>query len=229
MSTIRIAASGPSMQRRSERQHVRAVVLAGSTARSVSFAHIAARTPRTLFAAIAEPMPAPSMTIPASTLPSRDASRDRPGNIGIVYRVGRVCAHVERRPCRARADGRRARASAQRRCDRCRWPRGDVGDGRQIARAATHRRSRRERRSRGAPPACLAPAASRGRRGQLDGRPRVDRPRVGLGDDVESFHDRSPVTSAFTNRTRSAPRCTAGSGTSRRSRARSRRRNDPRS
>ncbi len=84
----------------------------------VSLTHIAARTPRTLFAAIADPMPAPSIAIPASDSPLGHASRDRTGDIRIVYRVGRVCSHVEHRQTAAaqmsheRAFDRQARVIA---------------------------------------------------------------------------------------------------------------------
>ena len=50
----------------------------GRSGRASAFRHIAARMPRTLLAAIAEPSPAPSMTMPASASPRGDRLRHAP-------------------------------------------------------------------------------------------------------------------------------------------------------
>ena len=53
----------------------------------VSVVAITARMPSTLFAAIADPMPAPSMTMPASASPRATASRHARRDVRIVHRI----------------------------------------------------------------------------------------------------------------------------------------------
>ena len=57
--------------------------------------HIAARAPSNLVGGDAEPMPAPSITMAASTSLRATSRADLGGDVGIVHRIGAVGADVE--------------------------------------------------------------------------------------------------------------------------------------
>ena len=67
--------------------------------------HSAARTPGTLFAAIAEPMPAPSTRMPSARLPAPHRARHRQRQVRVVHRLRREGPEVAERTAQARPAG----------------------------------------------------------------------------------------------------------------------------
>ena len=129
----------------------------------VSVGHIAARMPRTLFAAIADPMPAPSIAIPASASSRATLVATAAGNVRVVYRLGacRCLTSSTAMPRPRRCATRPLHLPG--RYDRSRSPRGGCPRPAQGRQPSTCRRSRRGSRSPAARPACPAPAASHAR------------------------------------------------------------------
>ena len=154
----------------------------------VSVEHIAARMPRTLLAAIAEPIPAPSIAIPASDSPRDDALGNGGRDIRIVDRFRAVGADVcHRNPSSAQVlDERPLHCQA-----------GVIvadGDAPDVVRRREIRRKSFVARTRSND--SHAPGRQRVTRerrhvtggGELHRGADIERPRVGLCDDVEFFH-----------------------------------------
>ena len=154
----------------------------------VSVVAIAALIPRTLLAAIADPMPAPSITMPASASPRETARPTGCRDVRVIDRVGRCPCHDRRPPGRDRAASAiRSRRSVMpvwslamatrpdigRRSEpELVWRRAALADDRDPALA---QRVERERRDVSAPRQQHRLAA-------------LQDAGVGLGDDVEGFH-----------------------------------------
>ncbi len=146
-----------------------------------------ARMPFTLLAAIAEPMPAPSMTIPASHLSARHEDGDRLRHVGVVHRIRPSGPEIpDGQPPRPQPSGQSLPESDA----------GVIAGNRQGSGVGLGHECRGIGRRLTIPydrdPA-LAQGVFRERRdmppcGQRHGLAMRERTRVGLGDDVETFH-----------------------------------------